>query len=206
MTPVHTLQVREERQAMSVMDETAVAGSVLFAERAVPETGGDIAAYLNNEHWVHIENIDAGMVTPEALEAFLELVYISDAEYMDVQEYVPEPGNVVDWDDVSSALLASQRVMMATQELLSETLSDMGIDEHASIRVYSDPEGALRLLVDHPRQREIEAMLNSPEQRHLRDMYASASAGMAMAGSLVGGISVPEEVLEMAREKQRAAV
>lgn len=189
---------------MSVMDETLVANGVLFVDQAVRDTGGDIAEYLDNEHRVHSENIDAGRVTQEDLEAFLELVYVADAEYMDVQDYVPEPGNVIDWDDVSEALIASQKTMMATQALLSQTLAEMGVEDHSSIRVYSDPEGALRLVVDHPRQAEIERALNSPEQQHLRDMYASATAGMTIAGSLVGNMSVPEEVLEMVREKRAA--
>ncbi|MDR1745494.1 MAG: hypothetical protein LBS30_07060 [Planctomycetota bacterium] len=189
---------------MSVMDETLLANGVLFVDQTVPGTGGETAAYRDNERRVHTENIDAGRVTPEDLAAFLELVYAADAEYMDVQDYVPEPGNMIDWDDVSSALLASQKVMAAMQELLSQTLEDMGIEDHSSIRVYSDQEGALRLIVDHPRQEAIEEMLNSPGQRHLRDMYASAAAGMTIAGSLVGTMSVPEGVLEMAREKREA--
>lgn len=190
---------------MSVMDETLAAGVVLV-EHAVGGTGEEIAAYLDNEHQVLNQNIDAMKVRPEDLDAFLELVYAADQEYMDVEEYVPEPQNLVDWDSVSTALMESQKILVMTQELLSETLADMGIEDHSSIRVYSDSEGALRLIVDHPRQAEIEAMLNSPEQRHLRDMYTSATAGMSIAGSLVGNISVPEEVLEMAKAKRAAAV
>lgn len=192
---------------MSVMDETLVANGICFVDQAVQETGDDIAAYLGNEHLVHNENIDAGQVTQEDLQAFLELVYAADPEYMDTQAYVPapEPQNLVDWGDVTEALMASQRTMTAMQELLSESLREMGVEDHSSIRVYSDPEGALRLVVDHPRQREIESMLNAPEQSYIRDMYISATAGMTIAGSLVGTMSVPEEVLEMAKAKRRAA-
>lgn len=191
---------------MSVMDETLTAAGVVLVEHAVGGTGEEIAAYLDNEHQVLNQNIDAMQVRPEDLDAFLELVYAADQEYMDVEEYVAEPQNLVDWDSVSTALMESQKILVMTQELLSETLADMGIGDHASIRVYSDAEGALRLVVSHPRQAEIEAMLNSPEQRHLRDMYTSATAGMSIAGSLVGNISVPEEVLEMAKAKRAAAV
>lgn len=191
---------------MSVMDETVttdtLATDVVFVERVVEDSGEGIATYLDNEHQVLSENIDAMRVSPEDLDAFLELVYAADAQYMDVEEYVPEPQNLVDWDDVSRALLESQRIMIKTQELLSETLAEMGIEDHSAIRVYSDAEGALRLVVDHPRQAEIEEMLNSAEQRPLRDMYNSATAGMTVAGSLVGNISVPDAVLEMAKAKQ----
>lgn len=188
---------------MSVMDETLAAGVVL-TEQTIRESAEEIAAYLDNEHQVLNQNIDAMKVSPEDLDAFLELVYAADAEYMDVEEYVPEPQNMVDWDSVSTALLESQKIMVATQELLSETLAGMGIEDHSSIRVYADAEGALRLVVDHPRQDEIENALNSPEQKHLRDLYHSATTGMTLAGSLVGNISVPEEVLEMAKAKRSA--
>jgi hypothetical protein len=183
------------------MDET-LTSEVVFVARAVRDDVEDVANYLDNEHQVLHENIDAMRVSPEDLDAFLELVYAADAEYMDVQEYLPEPQNTVDWDDVSRALQESQKIMMKTQELLSETLAEMGIQDHSAIRVYSDVDGALRLVVDHPRQAEIEAELNSPRQRPLRDMYASATAGMSVAGSLVGSVSVPDEVLERMRESR----
>lgn len=191
---------------MSVMDETvttdALATDIVFVDRVVQDSGEEVAAYLDNEHQVLSENFDAMRVSPEDLDAFLELVYAVDAQYMDVEEYVPESKNMVDWDDVSQALIESQKIMIKTQELLSETLAEMGIEDHSAIRVYSDTDGSLKLIVDHPRQAEIEAMLNSPEQRHLRDMYQSATVGMSVAGSLVGNISVPDAVREMARAKQ----
>lgn len=186
---------------MSVMEEM-LATEVVFVASAVRDGVDEATAYLDNEHRVLHENIDAMRVSPEDLDAFLELVYAADADYMDVADYVPEPQNTVDWDDVSRALAESQKIMVKTQELLSETLAEMGIRDHSSIRVYSDAEGALRLVVDHPRQAEIEAVLNSPSQRPLRDMYIAATAGMSVAGSLVGSISVPGEVLERVRERQ----
>ncbi len=190
---------------MSVMD-IAPGVEVLFGASAVADDVDAVASYLDNEHRVLHENMGAMRVSPEDLDAFLELVYAADAQYMDVEDYLPEPPQtLVDWDDVSRALLESQKIMVKTQELLSETLAEMGIPDHSDIRVYSDAEGALRLVVSHPRQAEIEAALNSPRHRPLRDMYISATAGMSVAGSLVGSVSVPGEVLERMQEKHRQA-
>ena len=188
---------------MSVMDETLVS-EVVFVDNAPEPTSEEVAAYFDNENQVMHHNMEAMRVETEHLDAFLELVYATDPEYMDTQQYMPqpEPENMLDWETVSAALGESQKIMIAMQELLSETLAEMGVEGHDSIRVYSDTDGAMRLLVDHPRREEIETVLNSRENRHLRDLYASATAGMSIAGSLVGNMSVPEEVLEQIKAKQ----
>lgn len=190
---------------MSVMNQTRGSG-VEFADAGVAADAERVASYFENEHEVLSGNLDAMRVQPDDLTAFLELAYATDPEYIDVQEYVPEPGAMLDWDLVSAALNESQEMLVVTQELLSQTLEDMGIEDYAAIRVYSDEDGALRLVVDHPRQAEIEAELNGEKNTHLRELYKSATEGLSIAGSLVGCISVPEEVLERVRGKYAAAI
>ncbi len=113
---------------------------------------------------------------------------------------------MLDWDAVSAALDESQRILVGVQQLLSETLRGMGVEDHDSIRVYSDEAGFLHLLVDHPWQAEIEAILNSPEHAELRQLYQAATSGMSMAGGLVGHFSVPDEVIEHAENKKKGKV
>ena len=190
---------------MSVMEEMIVT-DVIFAEDAPAEIlalAADSSAYLRNEQEVWGHNLEAMRVDSEALDAFLELVHGADAEYLDAEEYVTpaEPANTVDWDSVNAALNESQQILIGVQKLLSETLENMGVEDHAYIRVYSDAAGAMRLVADHPRREEIEAVLNSPVNSALRCLYQAATTGMSMAGSLVGKMSVPEEVLEQLKAK-----
>lgn len=191
---------------MSVMEETVVM-DVVFAE--APEVAGqevDSAAYLENEEQVWSHNIEAMRVDTEALNAFLDLVASADAEYLDATEYEqPQPESLVDWDAVNAALAESQQILIGVQKLLSQTLEEMGIEDHAYIRVYADTEGAMRLVSDHARREEIESALNSPANKALRSLYQAATTGMSMAGGLVGKMSVPEEVLEKVKAKYYAA-
>lgn len=139
-------------------------------------------------------NRQASEVESESLTAFLDLLAAADAEYMAAASYVeparPEstlPG--LDWDTLHMALAESQRILINVQELLSETLAGIGVEDHAHIRVYADEAGALRLITDHPRQTEIENLLNSPENQELRNLHAAAMAGMSLAGNLVGSMT-----------------
>lgn len=143
------------------------------------------------------QNVRAAEVEADSFGAFLELLGGADAEYLSAEEYVPEPASPeLDWDAVSAALGESQKILVGVQGLLSETLAGMGVEDHAFIRVYRDVRGALRLVSEHPRRVEIEAALNGPENADLRELYEAATAGMSLAGSLVGAMSVPEGVLE----------
>lgn len=191
---------------MSVMDETAIADVVFTGvDECAPETA-ESAAYVQNEQDVRSRNVEAMQVDAEALDAFLELLSQADAEFLDAEEYLqPEAGAVLDWDAVSAALGESQQILICVQKLLSQTLAEMGVEDHDSIRVYSDVDGAMRLVVDHPRREEIEAALNSPDNVSLRSLYEAATTGMSMAGGLVGKMAVPEEVLERVRAKYSAA-
>lgn len=194
---------------MSVMEEPVLT-DVVFAEDASAEVralAADDSAYLHNEQEVWSHNLEAMRVDSAALDAFLELVHGADAEYLDAEEYVApvELANTVDWDSVNAALTESQQILIGVQKLLSETLENMGVEDHAYIRVYSDTAGMMRLVADHPRRPEIEAVLNSPVNSALRCLYQAATTGMSMAGSLVGKMAVPEEVLEQIKAKYSAA-
>lgn len=191
---------------MSVMEDTMVM-DVVFAEGPeVAERTVDTDAYLENEEQVWTHNLEAMRVDTEALNAFLDLVATADAEYLDAVEYEqPVQETIVDWDAVSSALSESQQILIGVQKLLSQTLEEMGIEDHAALRVYADTAGLMRLVSEHPRREEIEAALNSPANKPLRSLYQAATTGMSMAGGLVGKMSVPEEVLEKIKAKYHAA-
>lgn len=187
---------------MSVMDETAVM-EIVFAADADVAANTDLQAYEANAQEIETHNIEAMQVDVEALNAFLELVAACDADYIDTQDYemeIPQP--MLDWDAVSKALDESQRILIGVQELLSDTLAEMGIEDHEHIRVYNDDMGFLHLLVDHPMQDEIEAALNSETHRPLRELYQAATSGMSMAGGLVGRFAVPDAVVEHAKNKK----
>lgn len=191
---------------MSVMEETMVADVVFTGTPEVPAQPVDAKAYLANEQEVWSHNLEAMRVDTDALNAFLELLSEADAEYMDATEYVqPEPQTILDWDAVSAALTESQQILIGVQKLLSQTLEDMGVEDHEYIRVYSDTAGLMRLVSDHPRRGEIEDALNSPANYALRSLYQAATSGMSMAGGLVGKMSVPEDVLAQIKAKYCAA-
>ncbi len=190
---------------MSDADENIVM-EIVFADDATV----DLESYLDNEAEVLTRNIEAMKVDVEALNAFLELLSGCDGEYIDTRadeaDYrIDSRGPMLDWDSVSAALDESQRILIGVQQLLSATLAGMGVEDHDSIRVYSDDAGFLHLLVDHPHQAEIEAILNSPEHAELRQLHQAATSGMSMAGGLVGHFSVPDEVVEHAENKKKAA-
>lgn len=181
---------------MSVLEEPMT--DVLFAA----ETTADAEALARNEAEILRQNMQAMTVDTEAMSAFLDLLSGADTEYLAAEEYVPEPETPeLDWDAVSAALGESQKILIGVQSLLSETLAAMGVEDHAYIRVFQDIHGDLRLVAAHPRQAEIEAALNSPENAVLRELYEAATAGMSLAGSLVGTMSVPTEVLERVKRK-----
>lgn len=192
---------------MSVVEENIVM-EVVFAADEDMAANTDTQAYLENEAEVWSHNIEAMKVDVDALNAFLELLSGCDDEYIDTQadaaDYQMEPPRqMLDWDSVSAALDESQRILIGVQQLLSATLADMGVEDHEHIRVYADEAGFLHLLVDHPYQAEIEAILNGPEHAELRQLYQAATSGMSMAGGLVGKFSVPEEVIEHAENKKK---
>lgn len=191
---------------MNVMEDTMVM-DVVFAEGPeVAEHAADTSAYLENEEQVWTHNLEAMRVDTEALNAFLDLVAAADAEYLDAVEYEqPVQETIVDWDAVNAALSESQQILIGVQKLLSQTLEEMGIEDHAYIRVYADTNGLMRLVSDHPRREEIETALNSPANKPLRSLYQAATTGMSMAGGLVGKMSVPEEVLKKIKAKYHAA-
>lgn len=190
---------------MSVMDEVMTT-EVVFCEPRDEANADSVVAYLDAEQAIASLNIDSSQPDPESLDAFIELLYMADQEYMEVPEYAPaEPQPLMDWDAVALALEESQRILVLVQEMLSSTLADMGIEDHDAIRVYADEYGWLRLVADHPRRDEIESALNSAENNQLREYYMSATAGMSMAGSLVGTMAVPQEVVDYARERKYAA-
>lgn len=187
---------------MSAIEEPMLV-DVAFAETA---TTVDRDAMAAAEQAVLDQNLQAMAVDSEDFAAFLDLLAQADAEYMSTQEYVaPEAAPMLDWDAVTQALNESQKILVGVQNLLSETLAAMGVEDHEYIRVYADTQGDLRLVSDHPRRAEIEAILNSPDNVELRNLYHAATAGMSLAGSLVGTMAVPDEVLERVRAKQHAA-
>lgn len=196
---------------MSVMEETmvleAAAPAAPEVQVAPADPRADAQAYLRNEQEVWHHNLEAMRVDTESLHAFLELVAMADAEYLDAEEYVqePMPRNTVDWDAVDNALAESQQILIGVQQLLSHTLAEMGVEDHEYLRVFSDAAGMMRLVGDHERKEEIETVLNSPAHAELRNLYQAATSGMSMAGGLVGKMSVPEEVLEKIQAKAGVA-
>ncbi|MCC8165323.1 MAG: hypothetical protein LIQ31_04030 [Planctomycetes bacterium] len=179
---------------------------ISFAAESVADT--DPMGYIANEAEVWSHNLDAMRVETAVLDAFLDLLAAADAEYMDTAEYVIDEsdlGAVVDWTSVESALGESQQTLIGLQNLLSNILEEMDVEDYQYLRVYSDAEGAMRLVGDHPRREEIELVLNSPEHEQFRELYQAATNGMSMAGSLVGRVSVPAEVLEQYKQRKASA-
>lgn len=189
-------------RTMSAIEEPMLV-DVAFADAG---TAVDSEAMARAEQAVLDQNLQAMAVDSGDFAAFLDLLAQADPEYMGAQEYAqPEPAPMLDWDAVTQALNESQKILVGVQNLLSETLAAMGVEDHEFIRVYADTHGDLRLLSDHSRRAEIEGVLNSPENFELRNLYHAATAGMSLAGSLVGTMAVPDEVLERVKAKQHAA-
>lgn len=196
---------------MSAMHEISMA-EVVFADSADNPAMADANAYLKVEAEVWSQNLDAMRVDPLSLYSFMELLSMCDTEYMEqVEEHAPvaaayseeevECEALVDWPTVEAALGESQKILIGVQQLLTETLAEMGIADCQGIRVFSDAKGAMRLVSDHERQDEIETVLNSEANRPLRELYSAASSGMSVAGGLVGTMSVPRDVLDRLKEK-----
>lgn len=190
---------------MSTMSETCMA-EVVFAGTPENPALSDPQAYKYNEAEVWSQNMDAMRVDMDSLYAFLDLLYACDEEYIEqAQEYAPVDSDgenpLVDWATVSSALGASQNVLIGVQQLLTETLGGMGIENYEEIRVFSDINGMMRLVSSHDRQEEIEKMLNSDENRPLRELYNAATSGMGVAGGLIGTVSLPQEVWKRLKDK-----
>ena len=188
---------------MSAVVEEPLTLDVLFVETDDP---ADAEALEQNRREVLAANRDASSVEGEWLAAFLDLLAGADAEYIDAGSYAPPPPSLaLDWDAVSQALSESQQLLVGVQNLLSETLAAMDVEDHQFIRVYSEPDGSLKLVSDHPRRDEIETALNGPDNRDLRTLYQAAVSGMGLAGGLVGAMAVPAAVLERLKAKQTAA-
>lgn len=186
----------------AALDEK-LGADVLFTETA---DSVDSDAMDRNHNAVVAANQEAAAVDAEALAAFFDLLSAADCEYIDTQDYAPAPSEpALDWDAVASALNESQRILVCVQNLLSETLAAMGVEGHQYIRVYSDLDGSLRLVSEHPRRAEIEAVLNSPENQELRNLHQAAMTGMSLAGGLVGTFAVPDAVMDRIRAKEHAA-
>ncbi len=185
--------------------------STLLEKPEILEVAEELAAWERNRDEVLAANRAASAIEAESLAAFLDLLYGADTAYLGDETYaeaLPEPEPALpplDWQAVSLALAESQQILIGVQHLLSETLAAMGIEDHAFIRVYADPQGLLRLVSDHPRREEIELVLNSPENQDLRTLHAAAAAGMGLAGGLVGTVAVPDGVLERLKADTHAA-
>lgn len=191
----------------AVADEVTTLDVISPNTPRTAETGAD--AQLENYREVLAANREATQIEAESLDAFLDLLYAADPGYIDAAEYAvqsdPVPETLVDWESVSNALSESQAILIGVQKLLSETLANMGVEDHEFVRVYSQPDGSLRLVSDHPRRIEIETALNSPKNHDLRTLYQAAMSGMSLAGGLVGTASVPDKVLEQVKAKYSAA-
>ncbi|MCC8190350.1 MAG: hypothetical protein LIP77_06890 [Planctomycetes bacterium] len=159
------------------------------------ETSDPTATAAAAEREVLRQNHLAMGVDTDALDAFLELLQAADDDYLDTGNYRPAPAEpLLDWDEIRQALDESQRILIGVQNLLSDILAGMGVEDHQFLRVYADPRGDLRLVSDHPRRTEIEAVLNGPDHHELRSLYQASTAGMSLAGSLVGTLPPPETV------------
>ena len=166
----------------------------------------DETAWIANHSLVLTANREASEVDAESLQAFLELLYAADTEYIDAGQAVPpEPAPLMNWAEIGDALAEAQAMLRTMQNLLSLTLEEMGIPDHDEIRVGEGSDGALRLISDHPRRDEIEATINSPAHRQLQELFRAAANGMSLAGSLIGNGALPPEVLDMARSRVGAA-
>jgi hypothetical protein len=152
-------------------------------------------------------NQDALLTGSDELDAFLAILSSADTEYIDTPNYetpsVPEMP--LDWESVSQALSESQEILVGVQRLLAETFSAMGVEHAEHLRVYGDDNGFLHLTSPHPRQEEIEGVLNSPANTELRNLYQSAVLGMGLAGGLVGSMALPPELLAKIAAGQSAA-
>ena len=169
-----------------------------------PDEVNDETAWIANHSLVLTANREASEVDAESLQAFLELLYAADPEYIDAPA-APEPAPLMNWAEVGDALAEAQAMLRTMQNLLSLTLEEMGIPDHDEIRVGEGSDGALRLISDHPRRDEIEAVINSPAHRQLQELFRAAANGMSLAGSLIGNGALPPEVLDMARSRVGAA-
>lgn len=180
---------------MSATVSEPLALEVLFVDAVDGENGEHAQAAERNHRDVLEANRQASTVESESLAAFLDLLAAADAEYLDTAEYAapaaPEQSALagLDWDTLNQALAESQQILISMQQLLSETLAAMGVEDHEHIRVYADEQGWLRLVSDHPRSEEIEAVLNSPDNQELRSLHSAAAAGMSLAGTLVGAMT-----------------
>lgn len=184
---------------MSAAVEEVLALEVIFVEA---DRDADTEARERNHEEVMTVNRQASEVDHDDLMAFLELVYAVDPDYIEAQEYVPEPpAPMVDWESVSAALAESQEILIKVQQYLSEILAGMEVEDHDAIRIYADTNNQLRLVLDHPRREEIERELNGPKHMELRSLYITATSGMSLAGSLVGSLSVPDGVLDQIKAK-----
>lgn len=192
----------ERMLVMSAAVEEPLTLEVVFCERETAES----EAWRESRRQTGALNREAAEVGAEALTAFLELLAVADSDYIDAPDCIAAaPGRLVDWESVSQALVESQQILICVQRLLSETLAAMGVEDHRFIRVYADSRGALRLIADHPRRGEIEAVLNGPDNHELRAMHQAAVAGMSLAGGLVGTASAPAGALAQAAARCGAA-
>lgn len=189
----------------------SAATETLTLEVVFVEEIAEAAVREQTEAAIMAQNCQAMAVEAESFAAFVDLLSGADQDYLSAEEYA-EPvvmeteAPTVDWAEISHALSESQAVMIGVQELLSETLAAMGVEDHEYIRVMADLDGSLRLLADHPRREEIEYVLNSPENNELRSMYDAAMAGMGLAGNLVGAVADPAKVLEQVKRAKALAV
>lgn len=189
---------------MSAIIEEPLTLEVVFVEAVDNPQVTSPEAWERNRREVLASNQEALTVESESLAAFMDLLYAADPQYIETEEYMAPPAApAVDWDAVSDALSESQQILIGMQNLLAATFAAMGLEDYQYIRVYADQQGLLRLVADHPRREEIEATLNSPANTDLRTLYHSAMAGMSLAGSLVGSMSLPEEVLAKVKAKEK---
>ncbi|MDR1611278.1 MAG: hypothetical protein LBT97_00680 [Planctomycetota bacterium] len=158
-----------------------------------------------NRDVVGIVNREAAAVETEALAAFLELLHGADPDYIDAPTPQAPEAPVMNWDEVGSVLAESQDMLLTMQDFLAAVLSGYGIENPENVRIFEDVSGVFRLIGEYENREMLEAALNNPENRQLHELYRAVSAGMSLAGSLIGGGSLPEEVRKRAYAGSPAA-
>ncbi|MDR0362869.1 MAG: hypothetical protein LBJ46_09345 [Planctomycetota bacterium] len=151
-------------------------------------------AYLLNRDAVGFANHEAASVETEALAAFLDPIYGADPDYIETPAPNLAENPVMNWDEVGATLAESQAMLRTMQEFIIVILSEHGIENPECVRIYEDEAGGLRMVGDHERRDDIEAILNAPENRQLKELYRAVTAGMSLAGSLIGSGALPKEV------------
>lgn len=162
-------------------------------------------AYQLNRDAVGFVNHEAATVEPEALAAFFELIYCADPDYIETPAPQALETPIMNWEEVGLALAESQAMLRTMQDYLAAVLSEHGVENPESVRLFEDGNGVFRLIGVYDNQEELEALVNAPEHRELHELYRAVTAGMSLAGSLIGSGALPEEVRRNAMAGSPAA-